>query len=770
MKLFTLTEARKPRSAYKQELKQQVLGPVKGEKWDMAWREKVRQAFIDFKISHSYQRRIIELFELLAKQKGEDYFQRINVVVIRDLVKALNQKYELEAVGPKKSGASSAYTRALGVTYRHSPAAELQKHMADVDVVALKKEELPTHDHPLVRRLYNAISPIKDRHLQDQAVVWDLEGHPFYLFTRLHMTHPGAEKPDASGKRWFEAIIPRVLDYRGGRKLSEHDFEMYTKDTDWRKQMRSTSEMAVLHKFQTTNLDASIERLQTQAWEKARPWYAVWHAYLEAKFQRDLLDKEWYEKHTSGFPVEKQRQLYELNQLVDKYYAALTEGGKAPESYTWYLWLLIAEDEYGIRVPERQEMYPAYPRTPTAVKGLEPHWPVRPAQAEGGEPRWDGELLTGIGFGRNEWERFVRELKASRYKFYSSPKEIQRLMVPLVGKVRERFGVQLHPANITEYMDVARQAKKIWHKTGPVLGREGNVLTVHEGMPFPQYRFLGAGGREISLIPALGYLQYFDSPTHGGERLIHGRLDLEPPISKSIHYPAKSRAGKPILRGQATTRDATDLHFNPEQARQRRLRIEIAAAERIINLRNKRYKEEVARMARINQRLNDPHWRAPGPSSASRQQFIHRQRGVWEKDPAKAGRRFTIRDSGTTYQHPKHAPKGETTTGIHPKKLYRERKFTYQIRRQPLPPRQIVRPEFNPSRSYVPPPLGWEEYWKQDQAAWSKETKQRAQKDPKYLAELKAFAQQQHDQLVKDFHDAHRKGFIVMTDEPKERG
>lgn len=746
MKLYTLTEARKPRSAYKQELKQQVLGPVTptSGKWDMSWRDKVEQVFFDLKVSHEYRSRIMKLFELLIERNGEDYLQKVSVTVFRGLIQQLVHKYEIEPV-LKKPGVSSIYTQSQTLPFHDPATAATRRSVAHLDVHRFTQDELKQHDNPVVRRLYKAIAPNANPALQDKAVVWDMSGRPFYLFVRLFKQHPGAEKPDRYGNKWFEATIPRFLDFRSGqRKMLEFDFEHYNKDTPWFKIQRS-HEVVPLVKFTTTNFDAKVASLQEKAWEIGKDWFQIWEKYQEIKLQHDglvrqhtrltgeynpyinLASDKATELATLSLRLEVYRALLEgrlppanfvrkLNpEKQDEYVTRLTSlAAKMPMSYTWYLWLLISEDEYGIRIPERQQMYPAYPKEPRATKGLEPHWSIRPVQREGGTPRWNDALLAGLGFGMNDWPRFEAELRDSHYKFTKSDAEIQRLWVPLVGAIRERFGLRLHPANINEYLDMAKQANKVFHATGPVLGREGGKLTVRNRLPMPQYRFrAGDVDREFSLIPALGYLQYFDSPTHGGARLVHGQRELVPPVEKNILYNRPSSLLNP--KGQELAREYERkmerltgriprhlLGYDHRLAQRRRQQSELIFAENIIKLNREQFLKKANQLARIRARSSDPKWHVP-----------------------------------TRLRSPALDP----VTG----------RF--------VPRNRTIKSEVRPT---VPPPISWRDYWRSPEG-WRKElSPEERQQGVQYAAEryknLLATTRERYKQMLADHYRAHTKG------------
>lgn len=826
--LHLLTEAKKPRSAYKQELKQQFVGPTKDEPAtrfapDAPWVWKVQQLFIDYKTPPAIRRRILFSFKALEKKNGEEYMQKIPDNVIRELVHSFANKYadDQELKAPIRIGVSSIYHRAdkMGSFRRETPTAALNRNLTDINVPLLNKKDLETSTHPSVNRLSRALSPTKDDYIRDKAIVWDLAGQPYYLFVKLFKQHPGAKRPDASGKRTFEIVIPRELDFRHGRKMEERYFEVYNKSTPWYREMR-TSEMASLHQFKITggSFDGKVDALQGKAWELAKPWFTHWKQYQDQKLKLETLKAGYLASAGGHDPTYGllQDKVDELNKLElqcellldiitgkipsSKFYNHLGADKQAevlkslhqsasvmPRSYTWYLWLLIAEDEYGIRVAERQAMYPHHPVTPRAVKGLEPHWPIRPVQEQGGQAFWNLKLLQGIGYSPTTegWERFEAELRKSDYKLYSSPDEIERLWVPLVGDIRDQFGLKLHPANITDYIDAARKAKTVRSKTRPLLGRVGGRIAVLEGLPIAQYRFKeGPQNREFALVSAAGYMANFDSPYHGGERLVHGMSKpvepVDPHLAKPTSHlfpskvtPSGFRQRKPLHIARSTEPGKRpSFSAVPVSTERRREQIDAAYIENLVNLRRTEFLKKATLSKAQKARERDKRYRLPAqpPPHA----LVHRVIGRWEGPPSKVVTSTTQQREKRQYRYgePKYGDIERvpyTVKGgpqrkfvlidkgtIHKSKTTGAQKF--YARRALAQKTELV-----PSVQYMAPPPSWLEYWLDDLKHFSLEDKKKMGDDPNYAAEMRAFSRQQYDNLVKKFYEAHSTGFIMLN-------
>jgi len=512
----------------------------------------MQQIFYDLNTPHEYRSKIMYLFRKLEAQKGPEYMKDIPDNTYYELARTFAKKYELQRHADQsrlgEPGTSGAH-RDPGVQGWHPDAAfQSEFNLAHEKPHRLTAPELAGHYHPDVQRMYNAVRKDKPGHLRDAAVVWDSEDRPYYFFARLHKTGSGEVPASADGTRTYEVVIPATMDFRTGRAITEGDWKKYHKgqglqDTDFRRVMRNAHSMSVLQKVKAPDFDSIIAPLQHKAWKRASVFWHWWQLYqqslqdideLENRGVNTLLTPEERGKLRARHLVHDIRRDILLGKMPQAHHPDEQEMKKwhiskqlMGESYTWYLWLLISEQEYGIRLPERRALYPGYPTTPTELKGEAPFWSIRPEQREGGERKWNKDLLKGLGYSVRKWDDFIRQLTHSNYRMATSEGELQRLWVPVVSNsLLKRWGVKFHPVNITDYLDIARTSGGVKKRTGPLLGKVGGNLAVHQLENVPQYVFIPPGGtRKLALIPALGYLQKFDSPAHGGERLVHDRVE-----------------------------------------------------------------------------------------------------------------------------------------------------------------------------------------------------------------------------------------------------
>lgn len=651
---FHLLEVQKPRSALKQQLKQQHVGQASPDnpRW-MFWR-KVDQYIRDENVPVAYRPRLLRLLHALEDKNGSEYMQRIPQAKLREVIRTFHKRYELDRevklARLNRSGVSGVTSGRHGGTLTHRVPVnyQLQANLADVDLRGLSQGELEQSDHPDIQRLGRAVSPHRLGHERDPSVVWDKAGIPYYLLIHPYK-RPPRYKEAQKGVQRFEAVLPGDLIFKAGKQITPEHWKTYTKETEkWRRIMQSR-ELRKISVVPAKTVDEAVVKLQHHAWNEAKLFWQFWtklqdierdieHLERDQKpvnqnqktyLQREFGDKEGYEKYRGMELAAKEKQdLLRAKMLLSEVFqdilrgrvpkisfgdpkrdAAFAEAARGmKKSYTFYLWLLASEDEYGIRVAERRQMYPAHSHEPTGLKSREPFWSVRKETEEGGEWSWDWGTLRGLGYSPNQAEDFKRDLRNTRYrKAIRSEDAVADLWVPYVPSAGKPLTLKLHPVNVSDYIEKSRKTGKARPQAKNIAGKTGQVLKV-ENIQTPIFIFY-KNGVEFGLISAMDYLRHFDSPHHTGSRFVHGQGMTEPRRAYDPEHPrplqtrvaaskfawpqrqqrgmsfrtkerSKSWQNKKFVKTGVTPRTA----YDPEETRWRRKHGEIEAAERVFGI------------------------------------------------------------------------------------------------------------------------------------------------------------------------------------------
>lgn len=441
---------------------------------------------------------------------------------------------------------------------------QLRLNLAHLTTQNLSAEQLRTHEHPDVRKLFSAIDPSKAKFQRDNAVVWSADNKLFYILgkiTRHVHVDPNAPKDQ------FNLLMPRAMDYRNNRQaIPLNRLDDYGSETKWRtvlhtKDMFKMTDPATGKEIVAKGkLDNIIVKWQKRAWEEAKPFYETYMDYKVHK-KGALRLRKMYTPPGVAHELEMSdddKRIYDYAFHVwknkeDMLRGRMPEGEFASDedrdahaatlahlgtSYTWYLWLLASEQAYGVRLPERQALPENHlrPHESSAVVGRKLEWPIQPV---GREPvaRWDTTALEKTGILGGNIVKFHKDLENSPYKLTNQgDKAITHLWIPLVGDLWKKWKLDTHPAAISDYL---ASAKRHPETIGHIAGEMGGKLHPRQpGLSIQQYTFeAGTPQRSFSLVPAIGYLQYFDSPAHGGDRLVHGqgiqRAKYEPEARKA---------------------------------------------------------------------------------------------------------------------------------------------------------------------------------------------------------------------------------------------
>ena len=175
----------KPRSAGKQQLKQQHVGAAgpNNARW-MFWR-KVDQYIRDERVPQQYRARLLRLLHNLEQKHDSEWMQAIPEPELRALISTFHKRYEqdreIKRMRLRRSGTSGVYYGAATQTWRVPHTDALQRDLADVDINRLSMQDLEQSEHPGVQHLHKAINQHKLGHERASAMVLDAAGIPDYV-------------------------------------------------------------------------------------------------------------------------------------------------------------------------------------------------------------------------------------------------------------------------------------------------------------------------------------------------------------------------------------------------------------------------------------------------------------------------------------------------------------------------------------------------------------------------------------------------------------
>jgi hypothetical protein len=539
---FHLLEAKKPRSILKQQLKGEFVGQdpenVPGQRVSQHWARRAVRIMQDLGLGKpkgetrydpyaSYRRQIFEILNQMEQKNGEGFMNALNdqqlKTSIRTLAKNISLSRDIPSKDPKLSSVitgnyggvlthRAGYVDIDGNTVVDMPtsarhvarATELDKpqHMGMQDLQGSK--------NPVLKDIHHVLSQDKFDINRDKAVVFSIDNKPFYFLGHVTKTVKIGAAPE---KYAYNLLIPRAMYNRAamnklGDMVAKEIEVKHTEDYGWLTKWHRLWKTPDLAKLQDGNKEIVIKgkvfddvvlQAQKLAWEKSKRFFAAQKAYLS--FFKKL-------KHLSDKEREEGRNYLEQ------------EIKKMGEEFSWYLWLLANEYQFGIQVPERRTLNLNLPTTQNTTATEIKHSTIQPVGRED-TPSWNLSSLTGLGFAVPRLDKFEKQLQASNYNLgYQGNKATTHLWMPLVDLEREGrlHGVKFHPTNISDYL----RASKRKSETEYIVGTEGGEISVKKKLPFPQFN-ITIGGKEYALVPAVEYLRHFDSPAHGGDRLIHGK-------------------------------------------------------------------------------------------------------------------------------------------------------------------------------------------------------------------------------------------------------
>jgi hypothetical protein len=645
MRFYLLHEAKKPtnRSQIKQRLDYEHRGlPAKGPDFAarMPWQQKVAAVFKEMDLDgdqhQAARRRVMSALKGVAHKKGNAYLQKMAPSTFKGAIRKMLQDYDLQRSRPvahQRPGVSN-YDLNTHPGVHFGPDRQMRMNLGDIeDPHTISARELKGHYHPDLQRIGRAVDTEKEDYRKDRAVVHDLDGVPYYIFIRPYKSAPG----HVTGTNKFAPMLPADMHFVS-KGLTFDDLKKYFKSAKWNRLLSNSENFVPLESpKEYPNFEEAITRLQEKAWKKAYNWFVIRQALSKWELQLERLEKkekaiqaqtggglspEDEEKHSEAYEHAHQSRRALIGKAPDDKLtgnrrafrsAYANVASTAKEAFMWYVWLMASEHEYGTRLADRRKLFPGYSAEPAKTKRHKSQWTIQPPRTSENY-QWDKTILKGLGYHGNDWDRFTRHLRKSNYNFVNSNEEIRRLWVPLVGNLRERFGLKLHPQNIADYLAHSKLAA---NRDLGIVGRKTNKLHVRATLNGPVRTFIGGNQqRQFALIPAVIYLQYFDSPFHGGERLIQGREKFSLPVARKLARKSGS-SWNPQTQNKMKLRSAayrerkratgwepkiggTLDRFDHENMDARRKRADIIDAERILQRKkeNERVAEIMARKTR----------------------------------------------------------------------------------------------------------------------------------------------------------------------------
>lgn len=583
--LSILNEARRKsdRRQVKQRTKYEYTGREETTVATASWRRRVEFLMDELHFTKALKDQAMKALNAVAKEKGETYVNHYTSEDFRRVLTQFRNQFRKKDLGVlsvhhARPGVSGVYHMSGGgiprsglerdweLRKQDDPNApetipgkipsskQLRANIAHITTQNLAHSELRHHEHPDVRKLFKAIDPYKPHGEKDMAVVWSADEKPFYVLgklTRVLGREPGAEDHENE----YNVSLPRALDYRN-RQLPLNQLDTYDSETKWRTATRTQDMFNLTHPvtgqeihISGISLDAAVVQLQRMAWKEAKPFYETYQAYKHYRGEAAQIKKRhtipggegmlpmddenraaWVKartietalgSHLKG--MESEFDNIKDPKKLEQHRAKIKNMGT---SYTWYLWLLASEAQYGVMTKPRMEMLRGSKRpvgrgSGTKAVGKKHTWAIRPV---GYEPvaRWDTRAIERSGILGGDIVRFEKELKASKYKLQSHQgiKAVRNLWIPLTGDLQKKWGLDTHPTAISDYLHKAKVHPQAKH----IVGDMGGKLHPRRELETQMYTFdAGEPRRRFALIPAVPYLQYFDSPHHGGERLVHGK-------------------------------------------------------------------------------------------------------------------------------------------------------------------------------------------------------------------------------------------------------
>jgi hypothetical protein len=360
----------------------------------------------------------------------------------------------------------------------------------------------------------------------------------WYVFAKPAPLKRSQTSKSKSGKRKYEVVIPPDFDIerKGFLDIKGLNFMKMDVARDLRGFWKGESALRVIHTSWSPDFEEFVAKMQDRAWnhEKGKLAYAMQKQmakYALVYAQMQALSNQAGRSGDTKKLDDIKTKMDDYKDKLSQYLAFELPGMNKAEmanAWTWYLWLIAAENAYGVHLPERRTMRPTLAGSaqnpPRKVKvGKVDQTPIRIVR-EPGNKRYSPEIFSGLGYSQGSGEvRLTQGLK----RFFSDPERgKRRVWMPITVSLRE-IGIDIAKLKRGDYLALSQAQKNIQVPARQVAGRINGELVVKKSAQFPMYAFsVGSSPYLLGLARADKYLQWFDSPVHPGKRLIHGREKL----------------------------------------------------------------------------------------------------------------------------------------------------------------------------------------------------------------------------------------------------
>lgn len=313
----------------------------------------------------------------------------------------------------------------------------------------------------------------------------------YYVLTRLK-----PQKDEVSTEE-YEITIPSSFDFRKGGKAYEIILDL-TKDPSQNvMKYWTTSNLNVLKSEKNRDLkfEDMVQKWQNLAWNQlgAKQIYVL----VTSLSSKGLTEAE------------------KLKKLLNN----LRSHPEIAEAVTWYLWLINAENFYGIYVPERKSLrkfmrsYNDEPEGKFAQITRIGATPIRHKRIAHSN-RVDPAVANALGLSSHNVEQFVKRIS----KPGQPTAKFTTTWFPIRGDLRQ-FGIDpiLDAYDARTLIQRSISQKRVQNRIHSLGGFLGNTLEVKRNVPIKIWAFKLGGQKsvEFALVKASDYLSYFDQPTIG---------------------------------------------------------------------------------------------------------------------------------------------------------------------------------------------------------------------------------------------------------------
>ena len=440
---------------------------------------------------------------------------------------------------------------------------------------------LATRSHTALM-IEKALSTNKPRDMQDPMVVYSgpsvnkPNSEPYYILVSLHKE----EKKGTFTPGVYELTVPSSLDFRKGFRSIAY---MAVKETSPFKKWYSNGTLSVIHTESGSEPFEELKRsLMAKAWGFAEDCYIQEEKLKEAMEDLKKAKNSHNEKDTENAEgeIEVYGSLLHGKMPPEEYAVAFKDSAKwrsiaqnMPRSATWYMWLLAAEQAYGVLLPARQHLRSVARQHTSAITNEEGRQPIRQHKTVRGSGGWNREILSSLGVHTTgtSAQHYVDLSYATNKPQFSHNTEVNSYGIPVgegdpdsalkraIGNTKygsemlrdmtniwviasagyiRRFGLHIAPSEITDFIARARKhhySSRTLYLLGKSHGAFKSATNASEQITAYETS-LGVAGKKFMLVNARSWLSVFDSPLHNGHRLEHtkaGPVIIKPRSERS---------------------------------------------------------------------------------------------------------------------------------------------------------------------------------------------------------------------------------------------